>query len=204
MLHDRRRALALALLPLAYWTAYPAVRDWTEAAGDPSTKAAYYAPLLAELERRGGPPARVEIPFTARHWEAAHVAPRFPLARGWERQLDRKVNALFYEGTLTPARYRAWLRDTATRYVALPDADLDPSATREARLLTHGALPEVWRSQHWRLFAVPDTLPLGARSVQRTAFEATAPGTVRIRWTRWWRVTAGRGCVRRAPGGWTG
>ena len=28
------------------------------------------------------------------------MAPAYALARGWERQLDTKVNGLFYEGTL--------------------------------------------------------------------------------------------------------
>ena len=41
---------------------------------------------------------RVEIPFTDTHWEAYRVASEFPLARGWERQLDRDDNGLFYDG----------------------------------------------------------------------------------------------------------
>ena len=32
---------------------------------------------------------RVEIPFTDNHWESRWVAPHVPLARGWERQVDR-------------------------------------------------------------------------------------------------------------------
>ena len=55
------------------------------------------------------------------------MAPSVALARGWERQLDRKANAVFYEGELTAERYHAWLRDTAVSHVALPDAPLDPT-----------------------------------------------------------------------------
>ena len=69
-----------------------------------------------------------------------------PLARGWHRQLDRKVNPLFY-GTAagsTPARYERWLRDNAVRWVALPDAPLDFSARPERRLL-RAALPSCGR-----------------------------------------------------------
>ena len=60
------------------------------------------------LEGRADAATRVEIPFTRMHWESVHVARRFPLARGWEAQLDRKYNALFRQGrTLTAERYRA-------------------------------------------------------------------------------------------------
>ena len=50
-------------------------------------------------------PFRIEIPFTRFHWETYVVAPRYPLARGWERQLDIKDNPLFYSGPLTAATY---------------------------------------------------------------------------------------------------
>ena len=47
-------------------------------------------------------------------------APRFPLARGWERQLDIADNPLFYGGALTGTRYERWLKRLAVRYVAVP------------------------------------------------------------------------------------
>ena len=56
------------------------------------------------------------------------MAPRFPLARGWERQLDIKYNGLFYGAPLTPATYEAWLHELAVRFVAVSDADIDYSA----------------------------------------------------------------------------
>src|SRR5206468_5165444 len=90
-LGGRRRTIALAAVPLlAYWQLMPPVRDAVVAAGDPSTRASYYAPLAAELARR--PLGRVEVPFTRSHWEARYLAGRVPLARGWERQLDRDRN----------------------------------------------------------------------------------------------------------------
>ena len=50
------------------------------------------------------------------------------IARGWERQLDRYRNPLFYEpGPISAARYRRWLAEQAISYVALPDAPLDYS-----------------------------------------------------------------------------
>ena len=72
------------------------------AAGDPSVHSSYYEPLLAQLERRTrGRPVRVEIPPTRNRWEADYVAPRFPLARGWLRQLESGDVDLFTDGNLT-------------------------------------------------------------------------------------------------------
>ena len=212
----RRPALLVALaLPLAYWQLYPAVRDVARAAGDPSIQAAYHAPLVRFLEGRPGT-FRVEIPFTENHWEAAHVAPHIPLARGWERQLDRRHGALFYEGgTLNAATYRAWLDEHAVAYVALPDVPLDYAARAEAQLVERGLpyLRPVWRDEHWRVFAVRDAAPLvqgrarGPIELAADGFtlRARRPGTalVRVRDSRWWRVTAGRACVQRGPGGMT-
>ena len=66
------------------------------------------------------------------HWEAAYVAPYFPLARGWERQLDTANNALFYvPGRLNDRTYRAWLFANGVRFVALPDVPLDYAALAE-------------------------------------------------------------------------
>lgn len=201
LIRDRRR-LALAAIPLAYWTLYPPVRDWAQAQGDPARQVRYYDELLGRL----GGVQRLEIPFTKGHWEAAHVAgaPQpVMLARGWERQLDRKVNALFYDGGLTAGRYEAWLRDNAVSHVAVPDAELDDSAREEAALIAAGLpyLRELWRGRHWTLYAVRDATPLGAEDWGPDWFVAPA-GVVRMRWTPYWQVVEGRGCVRRA-GDWT-
>ena len=212
--HRRPALVAAIALPLAYWQVYPAARDVARAAGDPSVATAYYAPLLRFLQRRPGT-FRVEIPFTANHWEAARVAPQIPLARGWERQLDRRFGAPFYDGALTAARYRAWLDEHAVAYVALADVALDYAGRDEARLLERGLpyLRRVWHNAHWRVFAVRDPVALvqgpAAGPIRLTAdgFQLTArrPGTalVRVRHTRWWRVTAGRACVQGGPGGMT-
>lgn len=213
----RRPALLAAIaLPLAYWQLYPAVRDIARAAGDPSVAAAYHAPLVRFLERERRPGTfRVEIPFTENHWEAARVAPQVPLARGWQRQLDRRYGALFYDGSLNAARYRAWLDEHAVAYVALPDVALDDAARDEARLVERGLpyLRAVWRDAHWRVFAVRDPAPLvqgparGPIALTPDGFALVArrrgAALVRVRHSRWWRVTAGRACVQRGPGGMT-
>jgi len=215
VLAGRRRPVVIALiaLPLAYWSLYPAVRDFLRADGDPSIQRSYHEPLVRFLQRQPGA-FRVEIPFTENHWEATHVAGFFPLARGWERQLDRRYNALFYDGDLDAARYRAWLDGLAVRFVALADVPLDAHARDEARLINRGLpyLRPVWRNQHWRVFAVRDAAPLvqrgtGEITLSRDGFEITAARAgvtvVRVRHSRWWTVTAGDACVARDPGGMT-
>jgi hypothetical protein len=216
-LWPRRRLVFACLAPLLlWWQLGPAIRDVHTAQGDPSVHAAYYAPLLAELRARGadGTGGRLEIPFTKVHWEARHVAPAIPLARGWERQVDRKVNGLFYDGAvLTPKRYHAWLDRMAVRWVAVPDVALDYSAKAEADLIARGLpyLREIWRSPHWRLYAVADPKPLAdppARVLAGTTDSLTLatprPGTIRlrIRWSPYWAVARGDACI--APDGdWT-
>ncbi|MEA2307707.1 MAG: hypothetical protein QOH43_4987 [Solirubrobacteraceae bacterium] len=205
----RRRWLLLLVPALVYWQWTTPVDDWRRAAVDPSVRAAYYRGLLAVLERQPGP-FRVEIPFTDNHWESARVAPHVPLTRGWERQLDRKVNALFYDGRpLTPSRYHAWLRDHGVRFVALPDAPLDYSAAAEADLVRAGQpfLREVWRDAHWRLLRVTDDPGLadGGTVADLGVDHFTVAGRpgravrVRVRWTPYWALVAGRGCVARGP-----
>jgi hypothetical protein len=205
----RRRPWVLAALaiPLLYWQWNAPVRDWIRAHDDPSVEASYYRPLLKFLDAHAaGGPFRVEIPFTANHWESAHVAPHYPLARGWERQLDQKYNELFYESELDPVEYRHWLGDNAVKYIALSDANLDFSAEQEDELVRSGQLPwlrEVFRSAHWRVFAVQGNRPIadGARATHMGADSldllATHPGTVRLRvhFSPYWALAKGDGCV---------
>jgi hypothetical protein len=220
----RRPRLLLAVAPLLlYWQANAPVADLLSAQrDDPATRASYYAPLLGELHALGvgysARPARIEVVPLADHWEARWVAPHIMIARGWERQLDTLRNAVFYEEPkpLTPARYRAWLSAQAISYVALPDAPLDYSVAAEAGLLRSsqrpGYLREVWRSAHWRLFAVSGAQPLAQPPAQLTqldsdSFTLSAPRagtfTVRVHFTPYWALASGRGCVQRAAGDWT-
>jgi hypothetical protein len=220
----RRRTLALACLApfLLWWQWNAAVDDVRTASGDPSVHAAYYAPLLAALQREGarnGAAGRLEIPFTRLHWEARWVAPTIPLARGWERQLDVERNAVFYAhrgrdgAPLTAGRYRAWLTQNAIRWVALPDSRLDYSAKAETRLIARGLpyLRSLWRGPHWRLYEVVDAAPLAtppARVLHADADGITlavphpATVTLRVRWTPYWAVVQGNACVT-PDGDWT-
>jgi hypothetical protein len=213
---DRRRTLLLIAPFALYWQLSTPVDDWWRARSDPSVHAAYYDGMLRFLTTRSGEPFRVEIPFTDNHWESALVAPSVPLARGWERQLDRKLNGLFYDDApLTPARYRRWLDAHAVRYVALADAPVDYSSAEEAALVrtVPSFLRPVWRDAHWRVFEVADPAPLatgvaGARvtamDVDRVDLDVPRAGRIvlRVRFTPYWRIARGSGCVGPA-GGWT-
>ncbi len=207
----RRRValLAVAALPLLYLQWHDPVRDLTTASSDPSNSPGYYKPLLSFLERQGGPPFRVEIPFTSFHREAYAVATHFPIARGWERQLDVKDNPLFYSGRLTAARYERWLHTNSVRFVAVASAPLDYAGRAEARLIDGGLsyLRPVMRSAHWRVYAVQDPTPIAQGAATLTALgpdwmtlRARRVGDVylHIHFTPYWALTRGSGCVEPA------
>ena len=222
-LWERRRALLIVLAPLLlYWQVATPLGDLVKVSSDASVPAAYYRPLAAEVGRlSAGVPVRVEIPMTGAHWESSLVeaaASRrgygIVLARGWERQLDTRYATLFYRSSVGAAAYRAWLEEDAVSYVALPNVRLDESALAEATLIRRGLpyLREVWRNPDWRLFAVLGARPLAATPAQMTsvgvdsfALHAPAAGAyvVRLRFSPYWKLSAGRGCVREASGGWT-
>jgi hypothetical protein len=206
LLWPRRKALLFAAaVPLLYLQWHAPVRDLSNSGG-PAMTNAYYRPLLSFLHRQAGPPFRIEIPFTKYHWEAYAVAPSFPLARGWERQLDIKYNPLFYDGRLTATTYERWLHALAVRYVAVPDAALDYSGVAERALIERRPpyLKLVWHSRHWQVFAVRNPTPI----VQRPAvLQALGPNwlalrsdtpavvLVRVHFSPYWAITQGFGCV---------
>lgn len=199
----RRRALYALAVPLAYWVLQPAIRDVARTVGDPSTQAAFFAPLV---ERFGGEPIRIEVPMLMSHGEANHLARHVSIARGWERQLDRKRGALFYDG-FSARRYARWLRANAVSYVALPrGVPFDPAGRAEARLVASAPpfLREVAGARDWRVFAVRDPAPLAeGAAVTRigpagfTLGPRRGPALVRLHHSRW------LGCVQAGSGPWT-
>ena len=193
LLADRRVLLAAAA-PLLYLQFQPPIRDLVDQAGDPSTNAAYYRPLLRFLRRQPGPPFRIEIPPTRFHYETYEVAPHFVLARGWERQLDIRYDQLFYGGPLTAAdvrRVAAPLRGPVRRPRGCA-ARL--RGAQEVRLIEGGLpyLSAVSTRRHWRVYEVADPMPIvtGAATLTGDRPEliharATRPGEalVRVRFT---------------------
>ena len=217
----RRRLVLVAMaIPLLFWQWSPAIRDLSQATGDPTIDASYYRPLLGYLDRASGSEGeaadggfRIEIPFTRLHWETRWVAPHYALARGWERNEDTAVNPLFYGDLLTVAGYEHWLHANAVRYVALPDGSLDYSAQGERRIIeSHpGFLRRVWSNRDWRVYAVADPTPLASgpgRLISLSSetidldLPAGASELIRVHWNPYWSIQRGAGCVSRA-GPWT-
>ncbi|MGR7002379.1 hypothetical protein ACU686_37450 [Yinghuangia aomiensis] len=174
----------------------------------------YYTGMLGYLTAHNQPVGRVEIPFTRGHWETVYVAEHMPLARGWERQLDRARNEPLYDPDLTPERYHQWLRDTGVRYIALPDVPSTNHAYRESALLRAGQpwLEPVWADKHWRIWEVTDAVPLLDGPGQLTeltpssfTFTADRPGdfTIRIHHTAWFTTDHPGTRITAAPDGWT-
>lgn len=208
----RGRWMVLALaVPLLYWQLVAPVRDVRKASGDASTERAFYEPLLAELEDLAGDgSARIHVPPTKNRWEAAYVAPRYPLARGWLRQLESDDFDLFTDGSLDADSYREWLDEHAVSYVAVPDAPRDYLAEDEVELIDAGLdyLDPVWEGDRWRVFRVTEGEGLGASGItelaaDRVVVEADEPGvrSLPVNWTRFWRVRDGDACVREGDDG---
>jgi hypothetical protein len=212
-------ALALTMAGGLYWQLTASVAQIARSVDDPSTSAAYFRPLSIWLRDHDGRAARIEVPPTANHWEAAYLAPGFELARGWLRQLDTTRDRIFYgdDGLLTARAYHRWLRENAVRYVALPDAPLDYSSESERRLILSAPayLVPRWSDAHWRVYEVRDPAPLvqplggGEATVRRAGqsgflLDVARPGEflVRLAFTPYWSIARGQGCLVR-HGGWT-
>ena len=214
VLWEYRRSLVILLaIPFIFWQWFPTTDAILRAPSDPSTHRAYYQPLLNYLSANELGFGRVEIPVTYRHWEAAYVAPEIPLARGWERQLDYAYAEKFYDGTLTLASYRNWLRSNGVAYVALPDTRLDASSHIEADIIRSGPsyLEHVWTGPHWQVWRFTDYAglvdgPAEMAELNADSFvlDVRAPGTVtvRVHYSPRWAVDGG-GCTVETPDGWT-
>jgi len=207
-------AAGLALAVAAVWVLWGPVRETEAVAGSPATSASFYRPVIEFLEHQSGGPFRVEVPLTRSHWEAALMAPYVSLARGWEKQLDNRYDAILLGNELTPATYRRWLGQEGVTFVALPYVQPDPSSAAEGRLI-RGGLPylrPVFRSPGWRVFRVLGATGVASGPGRLTelghdtfALQASGPGSffVRVHFTRYWTLTAGAGCVEPGPEGFT-
>jgi hypothetical protein len=207
-------AVAVVLAGLGLWVVWGPFLQSREVLKEPSTKAAYYLPVKRFLAQHAQRPLRIEVPFTKAHWESALLAPYVPLARGWERQLDKRYDLGIEADPLSPSVYHRWLRDNAVSYVALADVPLDGSSKGEAALIRHGApfLQEVLKTANWSIYKVLHTDPLasGPGTLSFLGHEGfglavRAPGRflVRVHYTPYWTVIEGAGSVSEAPNGWT-
>ena len=214
---DPRRitpARLVALTGILVWVLWGPVRETAAVVHNPSTRASYYIPVERFLAAHGGDLARIEVPLTRSHWEAALLAPHVSLAGGWEKQLEERYDSVLLSKTLSAGAYDRWLHQQAVSYVALPDAPLDPSSAREGALIRSGPsfLRLVFNARHWRIYQVldPTSLLSGpgaliALGPDSFSVRATHAGdfVVRIHYTSYWVLTQGHGCVAQASEGWT-
>ena len=197
------------LVVVALWQHPVGVKEIRDA-GDPMASPEFFAPLLAEIERRR-PAGRVEVVPTYRYWEAAYVPATVPLARGWLRQADTARNPVFFGERLSSGGYRRWLRDNAVSLVAVADAPVAPVGRSEAALIRTGPayLRRVWRNQDWTLYAFTGAVPLAEGLVAADEREVTVdvPAArdvlVRVRWSRWLTVRGPAACLEETADGWT-
>ncbi|MDF3297303.1 hypothetical protein P3H78_01390 [Streptomyces sp. K1PA1] len=206
----RRAALVVALALSVNWVAQKTADDLRVSTTVPAW-AADTEGVVAALHRLGADRTRVEVVPARDHREASGLAPHVNAARGWNRQLDVERGRLFYDGSFSPAAYRAWLDDAAVGFVVLHDGRPDGPAEREAAFVRGGPawLEPVWGDAHWRVYRVRDAVPLVSAPASVVRFDdaglvvrVTRPGpvTVRIAYSPW--LWPDRGCL--APAGrWT-
>jgi hypothetical protein len=165
----------------------------------PGSTAAYYAPLAAELDSL--PAAgehRLELVSTG-HAAYAALLGHAVLARGWETQQDLALNRELLSPTLDTGRYRAWLDDNAVGYVALSVPSISSPEVRVISAARAGYLREIWRSAHWRLYAVLHPTPIVSSPAVLTAVTQAGMTVqvpcacrvlVRVRWSKYLTATA--------------
>jgi hypothetical protein len=201
-----RPLLTVITIVVAVVVQVPFTLGTLRAAGSPPTQASYYRALLAEIASRGEITGRVEIPELIGHWDSYYVAKTYPLARGWLRQLDTKLNGpTFYDRAPTAGSYRAFLDGYAVEYVAVPDARLSAFGRREAAVIKQlPYLNAVWHDRQWTLYTVENATPIVAAPGQLIDYAADSitvsapsgsPIEVNLRWSRWLSVTGPGGCI---------
>ena len=207
--------LAPAVALAAVWNVTPIWLTLARASSDPEAAPAYWQPAIGFLHAHLSPSYRVEVVDTAEHFAAAYLPDAgIPIVRGWYRQSDFPQNELLYDRALGAPTYEAWLRRMAVRYVVLTDAPTDYSSRHEAALIRSGRthLVPVELLPHMTIYELPRATPLvtgpGPATVlwlwpSRLVTAIDTPGTyrVRVRWSPYWRASAG--CVSRMRDGMT-
>ncbi|MGN5631694.1 hypothetical protein [Streptomyces sp. AC154] len=213
----RTVVIAVALGLSANWLADKTLDD-LRVSNDVPAWAARTDGVVNELRRLGADRTRVEVVPARNHREATVLARHVSMARGWNRQLDVERGRLFYDGTLSPATYRAWLDRWAVGYVVLHHGKPDGPAEAEAALVRGGQpwLRRVWRDDGWTVYRVRDAVPLvpapasvvsGGEAELVVRVPESGSLTVRLAYSPWLRARevgghGAGGCLRR-DGDWT-
>jgi len=195
--HWHTRTLTAVALLAILAVQLPVSPGTVASTGRISGYSAYYNAVIEGIRSRGALTGRVEVPELAGHWDSVYLARGVPLARGWLRQTDVRLNdAVFYQQKPTATSYRKFLVDNAVQYVAVPDAELTRYGKNELSLISTNLpyLNPIWRNAHWTLYQVQDFAalvdpPARVLSQQPAAIVVqVAPNSsirVRLRWYRW-------------------
>jgi hypothetical protein len=184
--------------------------QWSPVAGvafrdlGPVTERPSFDPVIRIAEQLPAP-MRVEVVPTRAHHDADAVPRSVPIARGWQSQLDRIANPLFYDGSLDPDSYRTWLDDRSVAFVAIAAVPLDVGGQAEQRLLADPPdyLQLVYSDELWRVFAVESpqamvTGPATLTAIDADSFaldvEERSSVVVNVTFSPWFTVT-GNACV---------
>jgi hypothetical protein len=198
-------ALVLGLAGSLFWLGSGTPTTFLLGTGSVPAWAAETDGVVRALDRLGANHSRVEVVPTKDHREAVLLAPHVNLARGWNTQLDQERGRLFYDGTFSEAKYRAWLDRWAVGFVVLPSAEPDGYGQDDARLVHGGPgwLEPVWGDAHWQVYRVRAAVPLAASpaTVIRTTsaeleIRMPKPGSVivRVAYSPW--LHADGACLR--------
>lgn len=213
---DRGTVIALGALTLAVVVQSPVTLGTLQGAGKPQTQMAYYDPMIDAIRDQGPLTGRVEIPELNGHWEAVFAARELPLARGWLRQADTKLNSdPFYGNPINDETYRRWLDLNGVQFVAVANARLTHTGNRERDYINAEQpdfLDDVWSSSDWTLYAVTDFTPVAdapATVIEQTPTSvvldvpAGAQVTVRVRPFRWLTLDGPAGACLELGERWT-
>jgi hypothetical protein len=208
----RRIGVVAGIGLAAWWSLIPLVTAVRWGAHDPGRDVAYYRGLLGYLSKQDPTAGRIEIPFTRTHTEAYWVGRSFPLARGWERQVDLGENDVLYS-RLSAASYRRWLDDHAVSMVGVSTLEPDIGGQPEVDLLRHppSYLRPAWHDRHWRVWRVVHPTPLADGPARVTSagqasvelrFREPGSSLLRVRASPMWMVDDGDASLTRTSDGW--
>jgi hypothetical protein len=207
--HGRAALAAFAVFTLIWGWSY-AQMAFEEPA--PTAHASYYTSLNDYLASLPGV-FRVEVVPTPDYMQADTIALKVGIARGWQTQVDRELNPMFYDGQLTSDTFHQWLLRDAVAYVALPLAAVQDKSQDEEAIVRSAPsyLQPVWSNANWRVYRVVDAAPLADHGARLTEVEPESltvdvpnPGTavVRFRYTDMYEVVSGHACLAATPEGW--
>ena len=189
----------------------PSYRDWQ----------AFFDPGLALARRYDDPDYRFAVVPLAKHWDAYFFPlDGYSLAQGWYRQSDAIHDmALRRGGTRDAARYAAWPRSVAVKYVFVGRAALEPDARGLPRLLASSSqFVQVAGAGRWTVYRVTYPEPILTTTAgqldrashvvrcERTelVLRIARAGDYRVKdtWSPYWSLAGGPGRVWRASGDW--